>query len=109
MTGLHVPAGAGSTLIDREVYLPKAWTDDPTRCTAAGVPADARFATKITLGRRKPAPKPATTAAAAADSHPSTDIYITNPGCRTRPLGLALARMAGGPGRRARDVPPRAG
>jgi SRSO17 transposase len=42
----------GSTLIDREVYLPKAWTDDRARCTAAGVPDDVRFATKITLGRR---------------------------------------------------------
>jgi SRSO17 transposase len=42
----------GSTLIDREVYLPKAWTDDPARCTAAGVPEDVRFATKLTLGRR---------------------------------------------------------
>jgi len=42
----------GSTLIDREVYLPRAWTDDPGRCTAAGVPPQVRFATKITLGRR---------------------------------------------------------
>ena len=42
----------GSTLIDREVYLPRAWTDDPARCAAAGVPDDVRFATKITLGRR---------------------------------------------------------
>lgn len=42
----------GSTLIDREVYLPKAWTDNRARCTAAGVPDDVRFATKITLGRR---------------------------------------------------------
>lgn len=42
----------GSTLIDREVYLPKAWTDDPGRCAAAGVPDDVRFATKVTLGRR---------------------------------------------------------
>jgi hypothetical protein len=42
----------GSALIDREVYLPKAWTDDPARCAAAGVPDRVRFATKITLGRR---------------------------------------------------------
>jgi SRSO17 transposase len=42
----------GSTLIDREVYLPKAWTDDPARCASAGVPDDVRFATKVTLGRR---------------------------------------------------------
>lgn len=42
----------GSTLIDREVYLPKVWTDDQARGTAAGVPERVRFATKITLGRR---------------------------------------------------------
>src|SRR4051795_8631967 len=28
----------GATLVDREVYLPKAWTDDRARCVAAGVP-----------------------------------------------------------------------
>jgi DDE superfamily endonuclease len=39
--------------IDREVYLPKAWTDDPARCAAAGVPEKATFATEITLARRK--------------------------------------------------------
>ena len=42
----------GYTLIDREIYLPRSWTDDPARCAAAGVPAQVRFATKITLGRR---------------------------------------------------------
>ena len=42
----------GSTLIDREVYLPKSWTGDPLRCAAAGVPEHVRFATKVTLGRR---------------------------------------------------------
>jgi SRSO17 transposase len=49
---LAYAAPGGSTLIDREVYLPKAWTDDPGRCAAAGVPSQVGFATKITLGRR---------------------------------------------------------
>lgn len=49
---LAYAAPGGSTLIDREVYLPKAWTDDPGRCATAGVPDDVRFATKITLARR---------------------------------------------------------
>jgi hypothetical protein len=27
---------AGHALIDRELYLPKGWIDDPDRCWAAG-------------------------------------------------------------------------
>jgi SRSO17 transposase len=49
---LAYAAPDGYTLIDREVYLPKAWTDDPHRCAAASVPADVGFATKLTLARR---------------------------------------------------------
>jgi SRSO17 transposase len=49
---LAYAAPGGSTLIDRDVYLPKAWTDDPAGCTAAGIPEDVEFATKITLARR---------------------------------------------------------
>ena len=29
---------AGRTLLDRELYLPKVWTDDRDRCDAAGIP-----------------------------------------------------------------------
>jgi SRSO17 transposase len=42
----------GYTLIDREIYLPRCWSDDPARLAGAGVPASVRFATKITLARR---------------------------------------------------------
>jgi SRSO17 transposase len=49
---LAYAAPSGSTLIDREVYLPKVWTDAPGRCAAAGIPEQVRFATKITLARR---------------------------------------------------------
>jgi SRSO17 transposase len=42
----------GYTLIDRDVYLPRCWTDNPARCAAAGVPEQVRFATKIALARR---------------------------------------------------------
>jgi SRSO17 transposase len=39
----------GRALIDRRVYLPKSWTDDRSRCTAAGIPAEVKFATKPEL------------------------------------------------------------
>ena len=43
---------AGRALIDRELYLPRAWTDDRERARAAGIPDDAPFATKPELARR---------------------------------------------------------
>ncbi len=36
----------GHAFIDRSLYLPKAWTDDPARLAAAHVPEDVGFATK---------------------------------------------------------------
>ncbi|MEW2484740.1 IS701 family transposase [Streptomyces sp. NPDC048411] len=41
--------GAGQTLIDRELYLPKEWTDAPERCRAAHVPPERGFLTKPRL------------------------------------------------------------
>jgi SRSO17 transposase len=51
-TFLGYASGKGRALIDRELYLPKSWTDDPARCAGAGVPADVQFATKISQARR---------------------------------------------------------
>jgi SRSO17 transposase len=42
----------GHALLDRELYLPKAWTDDRDRCREAGIPADRGFATKPQLARQ---------------------------------------------------------
>ena len=39
----------GHAFVDRALYLPKAWTDDPARMNAAHVPEDVRFATKPKL------------------------------------------------------------
>jgi hypothetical protein len=39
----------GRALIDRELYPPKSWTDDPARCAAARIPADRGFTTKPAL------------------------------------------------------------
>jgi len=41
----------GQALLDRELYLPKEWTDDPARCRQAGIPAEHRFATKPQLAQ----------------------------------------------------------
>jgi SRSO17 transposase len=41
------PPGAG--VIDRELYLPQRWLDDPARCHAADVPDQRTFATKPEL------------------------------------------------------------
>ena len=41
----------GRALIDRELYLPKSWTDDRDRCREAGVPDDVQFASKTELAR----------------------------------------------------------
>jgi len=40
----HTPRGRA--LIDRELYLPRSWTDDRGRCRKAHVPDDVEFATK---------------------------------------------------------------
>jgi SRSO17 transposase len=41
----------GHTLIDRRLYLPKAWTDDRERCRKASVPDEVAFATKPAMAR----------------------------------------------------------
>ncbi len=41
----------GRAFIDRELYLPKAWTDDRARCRAARVPEEVGFQTKPQLAR----------------------------------------------------------
>jgi len=42
----------GHVLLDRELYLPKTWTDDPSRCRQAGIPEERRFATKPQLAQQ---------------------------------------------------------
>jgi SRSO17 transposase len=41
-------AGVGLS-IDRELYLPRRWTDDRDRCVASGMPEDLDFMTKPAL------------------------------------------------------------
>ena len=42
----------GHALIDRELYLPKCWTNERDRCQEAGIPEDTCFATKPAIARR---------------------------------------------------------
>jgi SRSO17 transposase len=41
----------GRAFIDRELYLPRVWTNDPARCRAARVPEQVEFRTKPQLAR----------------------------------------------------------
>lgn len=45
-TFLAYSSRRGRALIDRELYLPRSWTDDRERCRAAGVGDEVAFATK---------------------------------------------------------------
>ena len=47
---LTYAAPRGHALIDRALYLPRSWAEDPDRCAAAGIPNSQQdFATKPTL------------------------------------------------------------
>jgi SRSO17 transposase len=41
----------GRAFIDRELYLPRSWTNDPARCRAARIPDQVGFRTKPQLAR----------------------------------------------------------
>ncbi len=46
---LTYAAQAGHAVIDRALYLPRSWAEDPARLAAAGVPEQVEFATKPAL------------------------------------------------------------
>jgi SRSO17 transposase len=49
---LDYVTASGHALIDRELYLPLSWTEDPERCREAGIPDAVRFQTKCELALR---------------------------------------------------------
>ena len=86
-------SSSGHAVIDRELYLPRSWADDPERLQAAGVPAQIGFATKPALAKAMlcrvlDAGVPA--AWVAGD-----EVYGANPGLRAeleaRQIGYVLA------------------
>jgi SRSO17 transposase len=79
----------GHALIDRELYLPRSWAEDPERCRAAGIPEEAEFATKP----RQAQAMIARAAAAVRVVHRRRDLRA----------GQVAAGMAGRPGRVVRD------
>lgn len=42
----------GHTFLDRELYLPKEWTNDPARCRRTGIPEERVFMTKPALAQQ---------------------------------------------------------
>ncbi|NGO41704.1 IS701 family transposase [Streptomyces ureilyticus] len=83
----------GHAAIDRELYLPRSWTEDTARCRAAGIPDSVAFATKPALaarmiGRALDAGVPASWVA-------GDEVYGGNPHLRTelekRQVGYVLA------------------
>src|SRR6266498_1696474 len=84
---------AGHAVIDRELYLPRSWTDDPERCRAAGVPDQVGFATKPELAQAMICR--ALDAGVPAGWVAGDEVYGANPGLRAeleaRQIGYVLA------------------
>ena len=47
---LSYVSARGHALVDKRLYLPPAWIDDPARCRAAGVPEEIGYQSKAELG-----------------------------------------------------------
>jgi SRSO17 transposase len=72
----------GRALIDRELYLPKTWTEDHERCAGAGISPDVEFATKPALVRKMLERLLATHGRPAVPWFTADEAYGDNPGLR---------------------------
>jgi SRSO17 transposase len=73
----------GRALIDRELYLPKSWTDDRDRCAEAGIGTKVEFATKPMLAQRMLERLIATHGKQTVPWFTADEAYGDNPGLRT--------------------------
>ena len=83
----------GHAAIDRELYVPRSWTDDRARCRAAGIPDAVDFTTKPALAARMIGR--ALDAGVLASWVTGDEVYGSNPNLRTelerREVGYVLA------------------
>jgi len=94
---LTYAAPRGHALIDRALYVPRCWAEDPDRCDGAGIPSDKRcFATKPALARGLLAR--AVTAKVPAAWVAADEVYGADPALRaairSHGLGYVLAVSA---------------
>ncbi|MFF0478717.1 IS701 family transposase [Streptomyces sp. NPDC004284] len=86
-------AARGHTAIDRALYVPRSWTEDPDRCQRAGIPDGLAFATKPQLAAQMV--ERALDAGTAARWVTGDEVYGDNPHLRTaleqRRTGYVLA------------------
>ena len=86
-------SSSGHAVIDRELHLPRSWTDDPERLQAAGVPSEIGFATKPALAQAMICR--ALDAGVPAGWVAGDEVYGANPGLRAeleaRQIGYVLA------------------
>ena len=84
---------AGHAMIDRELYVPQGWIDDPDRCRAAGIPDQVGFATKPALATQMLARTLDADVSAAWVT--GDEVYGADPGLRAeleaRGVGYVLA------------------
>jgi SRSO17 transposase len=83
----------GHALVDRELYLPRSWADDPDRRTEAGVPEEVEFATKPALAMAMIAR--AIEAGLPAGWVTADEVYGIDPDLRARLETLGLGYVLG--------------
>lgn len=85
---LAYASAKGRALVDRRIYLPASWCEQPARCQAAGVPEQTGFATKPRLALEMI--EQAHAAGVPADFVTGDEVYGNDPALRTGIQALSL-------------------